>query len=169
MNNIARELCLNDVGQDVRQLQAQLNQKYGLTLIEDGIYGKKTLEVIKHIQNNSNLSVTGICDRHTLQVIEQEKDWDYRGQRRKQKNKYLNKKLLRFLILAMPLLIMAIFLLNPNLIALIFHKDRVRIFFFISCIAWISLIVNHIFGLEVNQLLTELLRYFRDFIQLYNQ
>ncbi|WP_158500426.1 peptidoglycan-binding protein [Xenococcus sp. PCC 7305] len=169
MNNTARELCLNDIGQDVRQLQTLINQKYGLTLIEDGIYGKKTLEVIEQIQTNSNLSVTGICDRHTLKVIEQEKDWDYRGQMRKHKNKYLNKNLLRFVILIMPLLIMAIFLLRPDLIAFIFHKDRLKIFFFVSCVAWISLIVNHVFGLEVNQLLTELLRYFRDFIKLYNQ
>ena len=162
-----REICPNDTGDDVQKLQALLNLKYELTLIEDGIYGRKTIDVIEQIQKNSNLPVTGICDRPTLNVIESEPDGDNR--RQGTKKKYSNKKLLQFFVLAIPVSIMAIFLWKPELMAFIFHQDRLKILFFVSCLVWVLLIVDKIFGLEISQILTELTKYLRDFLQIHNQ
>lgn len=162
-----REICPNCTGKDVQKLQALLNLKYELTLAEDGIYGRKTIDVIEQIQKNSNLPVTGICDRPTLNVIESEPDGDNR--RHGIKKTYPNKKILQFFVLAIPLLIMAIALWKPELIAFIFHQDRLRILFFVSCVVWFLLVVDKILGLEVSQILTELTKYLRDFLQIHNQ
>lgn len=65
---------------------------------------------------------------------------------------------------------MAVFLWKPDLISLIFRKNGLGIIFFVSCVFWALLIIDKIFGLEVSsQVLTELIRYLRDFLQLHNQ
>ena len=167
-----RKIRLNDTGGDVKKLQALINQKYGTELIEDGIYGRITIEVTKQIQTNSNLPVTGICDRQTLRVIENERnydeDWnDYHNHGVSNNRK---RQLFQFLILAMPLSIMAVLLWNPELISLIFRRNGLGIFFFVSCVFWILLITDKVFGLGVSsQVLTELIRYLKDFLQLHNQ
>jgi hypothetical protein len=162
-----REICPNCTGRDVQRLQALLNLKYELTLAEDGIYGRKTIDVIEQIQMNSNLPVTGICDRRTLYIIENEPDGE--PPRHGIKKIYQNKQLLQFLVLAIPLLVMAIALWKPELIGFIFHQDRLKILFFVSCVVWFLLVVDKILGLEISQILIELTKFLRDFLQIHNQ
>ena len=162
-----REIRLNDIGDDVQQLQALLNQKYRTKLIEDGIYGVITMRLIERIQLNGGLRVTGTCDRRTLNIIENEPDGE--SPRHGIKKKHQNKQLLQLLILAMPLLIMVVFLCKPDLINLIFRKNGLGIIFFVSCMFWALLIIDKITGVEVSsQVLTEFIRYLRDFLQLHN-
>lgn len=162
-----REIRLNDIGDDVQKLQALLNQKYRTKLIEDGIYGMITMELIQRIQYNEGLPVTGICDLRTLSIIKNEPDGEF--PRHSIKKKYQNKQLLQFLVLAIPLSVMAIFLWKPDLINFIFRKNEIGIIFFVSCTFWALLIIDKITGVEVSsQVLTELIRYLRDFLQLHN-
>ncbi len=168
-----REIRPNHTGDDVQQLQVLLNLNFGTLLIEDGIYGRKTIEIVKQIQTKRNLPVTGICDRQTLRVIENEKNCDEDWNENLDNHRTFNtrqRKSLQFLILAMPLLIMLFFLWKPDLINLIFRKNGLGIIFFVSCMFWALLIIDKITGVEVSsQVLTELIRYLRDFLQLNNQ
>ena len=67
------------VGQPVRSLQQMLRTiaEYGdshLTLIPDGIYGRKTITAVSNFQRLHGLAVTGVTDQDTWESIVREYD-----------------------------------------------------------------------------------------------
>jgi N-acetylmuramoyl-L-alanine amidase len=56
------------VGQQVKELQAQLN-KFGYKLVVDGIFGSKTETAVKDFQAKKKLSVDGIVGNNTRKAL----------------------------------------------------------------------------------------------------
>lgn len=56
-------------GEDVRQLQAALNNAITAGLVEDGIFGAKTQTAVRDYQRQNKLTVDGIAGRQTLGAL----------------------------------------------------------------------------------------------------
>lgn len=63
------ELSSGKAGEDVRDLQAQLNRR-GAKLDEDGIFGPKTKRAVAEFQKSKGLVKDGVVGEHTWRELE---------------------------------------------------------------------------------------------------
>lgn len=57
-------------GESVKELQRVLNAWYPwLNLVEDGVFGQKTEDAVKHLQRNAHITVDGIVGQTTKSVL----------------------------------------------------------------------------------------------------
>jgi hypothetical protein len=65
-----RTMKRGDTGPDVANLQRVLNAWYPwLKLVQDGVFGPKTEDAVKHLQRNAHIAVDGIAGPVTKSVI----------------------------------------------------------------------------------------------------